>query len=165
MQFGENNRHHKFYYGHKQENVVSQEGFWNQATSRELKINGAKKQGYGSNVDTQKLEQMRMFLHHRGASRGSSRHDAPIHTLPKLTQRTGQGMLTGRSRYSDVTRATGWDSQASTGSTVLLKELLASNLELKKEFGSLKNEMVRMHKGITNIESPTNRSGRWSKCE
>merc|ERR1712195_70808 len=104
MQFGENNRHHKFYYGHKQENVVSQEGFWNQATSRELKINGAKKQGYGSNVDTQKLEQMRMFLHHRGASRGSSRHDAPIHTLPKLTQRTGQGMLTGRSRYSDVTR-------------------------------------------------------------
>merc|ERR1712166_961785 len=99
------------------------------------------------------------------ASRGSSRHDAPIHTLPKLTQRTGQGMLTGRSRYSDVTRATGWDSQASTGSTVLLKELLASNLELKKEFGSLKNEMVRMHKGITNIESPTNRSGRWSKCE
>ena len=28
-----------------------------------------------------------------------------------------------------------------------MQELLASNLELKKEFGSLKNEMVRMHKG------------------
>jgi len=163
LTFGENNRHHKFYYGNKLQSVVSQEEFWNQATNRELKINGAKKEGYGSNVDAQKVDQMRMFLHHRGASRSSSRPGEPVRGVPqpKLTQRTKKGDMTGRSaRYSECTRATGWDSHASTGSTVLLRELLASNMELKNEFGSLKNEMIRMQDGIANIETTSSRTGR-----
>lgn len=178
MQFGENNRAHKFYYGDKLETIVNQENHWKGATRREWKILGAKQQGYGAGVDTRKINQMQMFLHHRGASRSSSRVGSG---LPKLSDQVGQtppalpshrsmqsGAQSQRSRFTDVTRATGWDSKAgSSASTVLLQELLASNLELKKEFGSLKNEMLRMQQGIANIEHQvpsTAKSGRRSRA-
>jgi len=164
MHFGENNRPHKFYYGDKLETIVNQENHWKGATRREWKILGAKQQGYGAGVDTRKINQMQMFLHHRGASRNSSKVGGGL--LPKLSDQIGSappalpshrsmesGAQSQRSRFTDVTRATGWDSKAgSSASTVLLQELLASNLELKKEFGSLKNEMLRMQQGIATIE-------------
>ena len=59
-----------------------------------------------------------------------------------------ESRVTGMSRLSDFTRATGWKSRASLGSgssvsSELLKELLESNLALKEEFGNLKSEMMR----------------------
>merc|ERR1712017_65319 len=63
----------KFYYGKDGETTVNQENFWKRATKREWKIKGAKERGYAEEIDQRKIDQMKEFLHHRGASRGSSR--------------------------------------------------------------------------------------------
>jgi len=146
----------KFYFGKVGENPVNQENFWKRATKREWKITGAKEQGYADSIDQKKIDQMRSFLHHRGASRGSShvgKGERPASRESRVSRVTG---------LSNVTRGTGWDSRASLGTegSQLLKELLASNLALKQEFGSLKNEMMKTTNRLAQIDEKSERGSR-----
>merc|ERR1711871_318296 len=147
----------KFYYGKMGETTVNQENFWKRATKREWKIKGAKERGYAEEIDQRKIDQMQQFLHHRGASRGSSRvrddEDRPLSQESRATMQTG---------LTNVTRGTGWDSRASNSSvsSKLLKELLASNLALKQEFGVLKTEMMRTTNRLAQMEPGDGRESR-----
>jgi len=152
----------KFYYGKDGETTVNQENFWKRATKREWKIKGAKEQGFAGEIDQRKIDQMRAFLRHRGASRGSSRvrggsslfegeEDDGPRPLSGESRRTGNTIQSG---YTDLTRGSGWQSRAS-GSSVsskLLKDLLASNMALKQEFGVLKTEMMRTTNRLAQME-------------
>jgi len=151
----------KFYYGKNGENPVNQENFWKRATKREWKITGAKEQGYADNIDQRKIDQMRSFLHHRGASRGSSALD-PNGGQPRRPS-SRESRVSGMTGLTNVTRGTGWDSRASLGTegSQLLKELLASNLALKQEFGSLKTEMLRTTNRIAQMDGAS--TGRGSR--
>jgi len=98
---------------------------------------------------------MRAFLHHRGASRGSafvSQGEGENSEPRRPSSRESRASkVTG---LSNITRGTGWDSRASLGTegSQLLKDLLASNLALKQEFGSLKTEMMRTTNRLAQIE-------------
>jgi len=145
----------KYYYGKDGESAVNQENFWKRATKREWKINGAKEQGYADVIDQKKIDQMRSFLHHRGASRGSSRvHAFGEQGSQPARPSSRESRVSRQTGLTNVTRGTGWDSRASLGTegSQLLKELLASNLALKQEFGSLKNEMMRTTNRLAQME-------------
>merc|ERR1711939_83402 len=164
MHFGSPNQQ-KFFYGKVGVDPVKQEKFWKQATKREWKINGAKEQGYAEEIDRKKIDQMRSFLHHRGASRGSShllgeqQYEPQEFSERPLSRESRASRQTGLTSF---TRATGWKSNMSTESSALLKELLASNLALKQEFGSLKTEMLRTNNRLAQME-PALVSGRGSR--
>jgi len=165
MNFGDSNRKNKFYYGKEGNSTVNQENFWKKATKREWKITGAKEQGYAGEIDQRKIDQMRAFLYHRGASRGSSRvRGSDVDQNRRPSSRESRASF--RTGLTDLTRATGWESRAtgaSTESSKLLQELIMSNLALKKEFGSLKDEMLRTNNRLAQMEpSATGRGSRLS---